>query len=270
MNGSFFGQSSFATHAIVAARNAVKVPKGVPVEIVGPLGCGIQTGVGTVLNSLDVPAGSSINVSGAGAVGLSAIMAAKVAGATRIIALDVLDERLAFATQLGATHTVNGRTEDVVARIMEITGGQGAAIALVGVVKSDAQISLGLVSGAGKSFISAIEGDAVPQVFIPPRPVPGRAIPVRPADHHLPVRTDRAGDRRHRQRGCGQGRPEDVLTGTSGSRSIGTPAFRTGAAGQRFQTAVGRGRCGGPDRRSTKTAPNTVKRVITPAATNAP
>jgi aryl-alcohol dehydrogenase len=191
MTGAFFGQSSFATHAIVAERNAVKVPEGVPLEIIGPLGCGIQTGAGTVLNTLAVPAGSSIIVSGTGAVGLSAIMAAKAAGATTIIAVDVLDERLAFATKLGATHTINGRTADVVAEIMAITDGVGAAygldttaipaviqnvigatkfgatIAVVGVGKPDAMLPLALVTGAGKTLVGAIEGDAVPQVFIP-------------------------------------------------------------------------------------------------------
>lgn len=191
IHGSFFGQSSFATRAIVAARNLVKIPEGVPLDIVGPLGCGIQTGAGTVLNSLDVPAGASIVVSGTGAVGLSAIMAAKLAQATTIIAVDVLPERLERAIELGATHAINGTTEDVVGRIREITGGQGASyavdttavpsvvanlveatvfgakIALVGVAKPGAQIDLGLVSGAGKTLIGAIEGDSVPQVFIP-------------------------------------------------------------------------------------------------------
>lgn len=191
IHGSFFGQSSFATHAIVTARNAVKIPDDVPLEIVGPLGCGIQTGAGTVLNSLAVPAGSSIVVTGTGAVGLSAIMAAKVAGATTIIAVDVLDERLDFATKLGATHTVNSSTDDVVATILAITDGLGAdyavdttavpavvenainatrfgaSIALVGVGRPDAVLPLALVTGAGKTLIGAIEGDAVPQVFIP-------------------------------------------------------------------------------------------------------
>ena len=191
IHGSFFGQSSFATHAIVSARNLVKIPEGVPLDIVGPLGCGIQTGAGTVLNSLDVPAGSSIVVAGTGAVGLSAIMAAKVAQATTIIAVDVLPERLEQAIELGATHAINGKTEDVVARIREITGGAGASyavdttavpavvenlvnattfgakIALVGVPKPGAKIDLGLVSGAGKTLVGAIEGDSVPQVFIP-------------------------------------------------------------------------------------------------------
>jgi aryl-alcohol dehydrogenase len=191
VHGSFFGQSSFATHAIVEARNAVKLPETAPVELVGPLGCGIQTGAGTVLNSLNIPAGSSVIVAGTGAVGLSAIMGAKVAGATTIIALDILPERLEFAQRLGATHTVNSKDEDVVARVLEITGGAGAAyavdttavpavvenlvaatsfgasIALVGVPKPGATVPLGLVSGAGKSFIGAVEGDAVPQKFIP-------------------------------------------------------------------------------------------------------
>lgn len=191
MHGSFFGQSSFASHAIVAARNAVKVAKDIPLEIVGPLGCGIQTGAGTVLNVLEVSAGSSIIISGTGAVGLSAIMGAKVAGATTIIAVDVLDERLEFATKLGATHTINGRNEDVVARIMTITEGLGAtygvdttavpsvienvvnatrfgaSIAVIGVAKPGAVLPLTLVSGAGKTLIGAIEGGSVPQNFIP-------------------------------------------------------------------------------------------------------
>ena len=191
LHGSFFGQSSFASHAIVSARNAVKIAADVPLELVGPLGCGIQTGAGTVLNSLAVPAGSSIIVSGTGAVGLSAIMAAKAAGATTIIAVDVLEERLAFATKLGATHTINGKTADVVATVMAITDGLGASygvdttaipavitnvinatrfgasIALVGVGKPDAMLPLALVTGAGKTLVGAIEGDSVPQVFIP-------------------------------------------------------------------------------------------------------
>lgn len=191
LHGSFFGQSSFATDSIVSERNAVKIPNDIALELVGPLGCGIQTGAGTVLNSLAVPAGASIVVSGTGAVGLSAIMAAKAAGATTIIAVDVLEERLAFATRLGATHVINGKTDDTVAKIMEITGGLGAqfavdttavpavvqnvitatrsggSIALVGVGRPDAVLPLGLLTAAGKTIIGALEGDSVPQIFIP-------------------------------------------------------------------------------------------------------
>jgi aryl-alcohol dehydrogenase len=81
----FFGQSSFAEYAIASERNVVKVPKDVPLELLGPLGCGIQTGAGAVLKALNVHAGSSFVAFGAGAVGLSAVMAARVGGATTII-----------------------------------------------------------------------------------------------------------------------------------------------------------------------------------------
>ena len=190
VHGSFFGQSSFATHAIASAKNVVKLPEGTPLELAGPLGCGIQTGAGTVLNSLDVPAGASIVVAGTGAVGLSAIMGAKVAGATTIIAVDVIPERLEFAQRLGATHLINGKEEDTTARILEITGSGasyavdttgvapvieqliqatafGARIALVGAPKPGSRIDLGLVSASGKTLVGAIEGDAIPQNFIP-------------------------------------------------------------------------------------------------------
>jgi aryl-alcohol dehydrogenase len=189
IHGSFFGQSSFASYALVAARNAVKVPESADLNLVGPLGCGIQTGAGTVLNALRLPAGSSIVVSGAGAVGLSAVMAAKAAGAATIIAVDVLKERLETALELGATHAVDGSTEDTVARILELTDGTGAeyavdttavpavvssiltatrfgaTVALLGVGKPDAALPLGLTSG--KTILGVVEGDAVPQSFIP-------------------------------------------------------------------------------------------------------
>ena len=191
LHGSFFGQSSFATHAIVDARNAVKLPDSAPLELVGPLGCGVQTGAGTVLHSLAVPAGASIVVTGTGAVGLSGIIGAVVAGATRIIAVDILPERLEFAKRMGATHVIDSSREDAVARVLEITDGAGAdyaldttgvtavvemlaastafgaSIALVGVTRPDAQVPLGLISASGKTFVGAIEGDAVPQNFIP-------------------------------------------------------------------------------------------------------
>ncbi|MFT4216246.1 MAG: NAD(P)-dependent alcohol dehydrogenase [Micropruina sp.] len=190
VHGSFFGQSSFATHAIAAATSVVKLPDGVPVELVGPLGCGFQTGAGTILNTLGVPAGSTVVVTGAGAVGLSAIMAAKIAAATTIVAVDIIDERLEAARSLGATHTINSREVDAVARIMEITSAGadygvdttgvatviesllqatalGAKIALVGVPRPGETVNLGLISASGKTIVGALEGDSVPQTFIP-------------------------------------------------------------------------------------------------------
>lgn len=192
VNGSFFGQSSLATHSVVAARNVVKVPGGHPAELVAPLGCGVQTGVGTVLNSLAVPAGASVLVTGAGAVGLAAVMGAVVAGATTIIAVDVIADRLALARDLGATHTIDSSvTGAALERIVrEITGGGathavdttgaasvvesalratvfGGTVALVGVPRPGTSLDLGLLSASGRTVVGAIEGDSVPQTFIP-------------------------------------------------------------------------------------------------------
>ncbi len=122
VNDRFFGQSSFATYAIANERNAIKVTKDVPLELLGPLGCGIQTGAGAVINALKVGVGESLVVFGSGAVGMAAIMAAKVAGATTIIAVDIVPSRLEMALELGATHVVNGRDEDAAAAIGRITG----------------------------------------------------------------------------------------------------------------------------------------------------
>lgn len=104
--GRFFGQSAFATHALVGARNVVPVPRDLPLALLAPLGCGVQTGAGAVLNTLRPPAGSSIAVFGVGAVGLSAVMAARIAGCARIVAIDRRAERLGLALDLGATETI--------------------------------------------------------------------------------------------------------------------------------------------------------------------
>lgn len=122
--GHFFGQSSFATYSLATADQAVVIPDDVPLEIAGPLACGIATGAGAVLNSARPGVGDSIVVFGAGAVGLAAIMAAKNTPATTIVAVDVHDSRLDLARKYGATHVVNAAdTADVVAAIHEIIGG---------------------------------------------------------------------------------------------------------------------------------------------------
>ena len=130
VSSHFFGQSSFATHSVVAARSVVPVPSDAPLELLGPLGCGLQTGAGAVLNSLDPAAGSTIAVFGAGAVGNAAILAAQVAACSTIIAVDRVPERVAFAQELGATHGVDVGKGDPVEQIMEITGGAGVDYAL--------------------------------------------------------------------------------------------------------------------------------------------
>jgi len=122
INGHFFGQSSFATYSIVSADAVVKVPDNVPLELLGPLACGLATGAGAVLNEARPRLGDSILIVGVGAVGLAAIMAARNSGVTRIIAADVHDNRLAMAREFGATHTINSRTGNIVEEVAKVTG----------------------------------------------------------------------------------------------------------------------------------------------------
>ena len=184
----WFGQSSFATYAIATARNAVVVDPSLPLEQLGPLGCGILTGAGSVLVALDVQAGQTFVVFGAGAVGLAAIMAAAARGAATVIAVDLHDHRLALSLELGATHTVRGDDPELVAKIQGITGG-GADVAfdttgvpavilnglaclrmtgLMGLVGiQQGAISIDGTALIGKTLTSILEGGADPQVVIP-------------------------------------------------------------------------------------------------------
>jgi aryl-alcohol dehydrogenase len=107
IHGSWFGQSSFASYAIANEHNAVKVAEDLPLELLGPLGCGLQTGAGAVFNVLKAEAGKGIGIFGLGGVGLGALMAASVAGCDPIVAFDINPERLKLATELGATHVYN-------------------------------------------------------------------------------------------------------------------------------------------------------------------
>lgn len=122
----FFGQSSFAKHAVVSSRSVVPVPSSTDLALFSPLGCGIQTGFGTVVNTLNVLAGESLVVFGVGAVGLSCVMAGKLRGAYPLVAVDVHGERLDLARKLGATHTIlSDGSVDVVDQIREACGGRG-------------------------------------------------------------------------------------------------------------------------------------------------
>ena len=123
IHAHFFGQSSFARHALAQARSAVRLPDDLPLELGAAFGCGVSTGAASVLFALGLRAGESIAVFGAGGVGLSAVMAARVAGARRIVAVDVVPARLALAVELGATHAVDAREEDPVRAVQDATGG---------------------------------------------------------------------------------------------------------------------------------------------------
>lgn len=186
----WFGQSSFAQHVVCSARNVVRVDPIYPIELLGPLACGVQTGAGAVMNSLSVRAGDSVVVFGAGSVGLSAVMAARVVGATTIIAVDLNEGRLALAEKLGATQViVSGPDVDVAKQVRRSTGRGsdfaldttgvpgviGAAIdglrptgvcGLVGAQRQDLTIGPAQIA-FGKTVKGIIEGDAVPGVFIP-------------------------------------------------------------------------------------------------------
>lgn len=191
IHGNFFGQSAFAEYALADERNVVKVPKDLPLEILGPLGCGVMTGAGAVMNTFRPKPGSSIAVFGMGTVGTSALLAAVVCGCTTIVAVDIHDERLEMARQLGATHSVNSSQTDPVAAILDITGGgpnfslecvgnpavfrQAVDIlpilgvcGLVGVVAPGTEVSLNMdLIMNGRMVRGIIEGDAVPDLFIP-------------------------------------------------------------------------------------------------------
>ncbi|MFC4913811.1 NAD(P)-dependent alcohol dehydrogenase [Actinomadura gamaensis] len=192
VHGFFFGQSSFATHALAPVRSVTPMPRDLPLELLGPLGCGVQTGAGSVLNSLACEPGSGIAVFGAGSVGCSAVMAAVIAGCDPIVAIGRNRARLRLAEELGATHTVElGRAEPV-GRVRELTGGRGIDYTLeaTGVpeilrMAVDALHSsgvCGVVGGAapgtevalemsglmfGRQVRGIVEGDSIPQLFLP-------------------------------------------------------------------------------------------------------
>jgi aryl-alcohol dehydrogenase len=194
---NFFGQSSFATHCVCTEHNVVKVPESVPDELfplLGPLGCGIQTGAGAIVNVLRPGFGQSVAVFGAGAVGLAAVMAARAHGAGVIVAVDKHDARLDLALQLGATHTVNtDRTPAAADQIRAITDGLGIDISLdttavIGILHQAIEVlgplgRCGFVGGApvgaslgvdvrdmmlqGKMLRGIVEGDSNADLFIP-------------------------------------------------------------------------------------------------------
>jgi aryl-alcohol dehydrogenase len=123
LHSHYFGQSSFATHAIAAASSLVRVPDDAPLELLGPLACGVGTGAGAILNALRPPTGSSVVVFGVGTVGLAAVMAARCTGATTIVAIDRHEHRITLAKELGATESVDAARLDPVASVKEICGG---------------------------------------------------------------------------------------------------------------------------------------------------
>ena len=185
----WFGQSSFASHVIATARNAVVIDPDMPLHLAGALGCSLLTGSATVTNVLRVRTGESLAILGTGAVGAAAVMAAARAGAARIVAVDLQKSRLDVAHDLGASHVVHAQEVDSlseailesggpVSHVFDTTGNPGVirsaidamagrgVCAIVGVQRHD--LVLGPQSLAGGKAVTAVyEGDAVPQIEIP-------------------------------------------------------------------------------------------------------
>ena len=194
ISSHFFGQSSFATLAVVRAGNLVKVnDTKLPLEILGPLGCGFQTGAGAVMRAMDAQAGSTLIVFGGGPVGLAAVMAGAIRECARVILVEPVAARRDIALGIGATHTIDPAAGDLAAAIQAIapegtdfaldTTGNVAVIetglatlglrgtfGIVGVPKdmmATASFNIVHVMGAGQKIMGIIEGDSDQVTFIP-------------------------------------------------------------------------------------------------------
>ncbi|WP_082793692.1 NAD(P)-dependent alcohol dehydrogenase [Zhongshania aliphaticivorans] len=190
---NFFGQSSFAQYAIAHERNTVPVSSSLPLELLGPLGCGIQTGVGTVLNSMKIRPNESLIIFGGGAVGLSALLGAKTVDGTVVTVVEPNPARRLLATELGATNVVDPATvtnmleyiqqlhQGGVQHAIDTTGipsliGTGVdslmpngTLYMIGVPPADATLPSNLLSMLlrGVGIKAVLEGDAVSNDFIP-------------------------------------------------------------------------------------------------------
>ncbi len=194
----FFGQSSFASHAVVAENQCIKVDASLPIEQLGPLACGVQTGAGTVMLALNVAAHSSLLIMGGGTVGLSALLAGVVRDCKTIVVVEPVASRRQLALELGATHVLDPTTPDSSTRslsenlasispqgfdyILDTTARANmietaltqlairGTLALVA-FPSDSQLTAAVpihqIMMRGQRIIGVIEGDAIPKDFIP-------------------------------------------------------------------------------------------------------
>lgn len=187
------GIGAFAEKTLVAAGQCTKVDPGASPAAAGLLGCGVMAGIGAAINTGAVERGDSVAVIGCGGVGCAAVTGARLAGATKIIAVDLDDRKLEWARSLGATHTVNGKSTDVVEAIRELTDGNGAdvvieavgrpetykqafyardlagTVVLVGVPTPEMKLELPLIDvfGRGGALKSSWYGDCLPSRDFP-------------------------------------------------------------------------------------------------------
>jgi aryl-alcohol dehydrogenase len=191
ISSHFFGQSSFASHALVGERNLVRVGSDLPLEILAPLGCGVQTGAGAVMRAMTCPRGTSLLVLGGGAVGLSAVLGAVLKGMYPIVVAEPVAGRRALARELGATHTIDPANDiatslrtiapDGVDFALDTTGRSDVLEAAMRCLSSSGTLgvvaaqsmemgppgNLGAMITAGQTIKGIIEGDSLPQIFIP-------------------------------------------------------------------------------------------------------
>ncbi|CAN1497579.1 AdhC Zn-dependent alcohol dehydrogenases, class III [Caulobacteraceae bacterium] len=193
VSSNFFGQSSFATYALAYERNVIRLPDDIPFEIAAPFGCGVQTGAGGVMLALACPAGSTLLITGGGAVGLSAVMGAAIQGCATIIVVEPHAARRALATELGATHVIDPAAgPDLAAAVRAIlpqgvdyafdtTGRPDTLTAIMGALAPKGVLGivgippagtplpgdLGTVLTFGQTVRGIIEGDSDPDVYLP-------------------------------------------------------------------------------------------------------
>ncbi|CZT11553.1 related to zinc-containing long-chain alcohol dehydrogenase [Rhynchosporium graminicola] len=192
----FFGQSSFSKHSIVMASSVVKIDRSLPLEDLAPLGCGIMTGAGAMINVVKPKSDDIVCVVGAGAVGLAALMALNLCSSrpTKVIAVDVVPEKLELAKKYGATHVINSRElNDLKTALLESTDGRGidgsidttgrpeivgtllkatakkGMVVQVGVGKLTAEVSTSVFDtvNTGRVYLGCAMGNCYPQEFIP-------------------------------------------------------------------------------------------------------
>jgi len=192
LHSHFFGQSAFASRAVVPRNSVTKVSSDIPFAALAPFGCGIQTGAGAVMNVMRPQPADALVVSGLGGVGMSAVMAAKVIGCQTIIAVDPNQARLDLSPELGATHGIDPTKDDVVEEVLRITG-QGAQFSLemsgstqalrsavyclapagvcgvVGAPPGGTEVSLDVndILSVGRTVRGIVEGESIPSIFIP-------------------------------------------------------------------------------------------------------
>ena len=189
----FLEVATYAERTVVSDKNVVKVRDDAPLGACSLVACGVTTGIGAVVNTAKVEPGSNVVVIGTGGVGLNVVQGARLAGAARIIAVDIRDNKLEFAREMGATHLINSTKEDVIERVKALTGGQGADYAfevignpktitlaydsvrkagvavVVGVADENAEMSLKPVwmMRQSKTLMGCSYGSARPQVDFP-------------------------------------------------------------------------------------------------------